>query len=58
MSELAVGAVDLGLTARHQQIEIPLVVARRVQHDRHTVACRCGKVHTAPRPAGVPVPGW
>jgi hypothetical protein len=46
-------AVDLGVTAAHQQIEIPLVVARRVQHNLHTVACRCGRVHTAPRPAGV-----
>lgn len=47
-------AADLGVTARHQQIEIPLVVARRFQHHPHTVACRCGRVHTAPRPAGVP----
>ncbi|MBF8194700.1 IS66 family transposase, partial [Nonomuraea sp. K274] len=37
----------------HQQIEIPLVVARRLQHNLHTVACRCGRVHTAARPAGV-----
>ncbi|MFE3454966.1 transposase [Nonomuraea sp. NPDC059194] len=47
-------AADLGVTARHQQIEIPLVVARRFEHRLHTVACRCGTVHTAPRPAGVP----
>ncbi|GAA1002225.1 hypothetical protein GCM10009555_107810 [Acrocarpospora macrocephala] len=46
-------AADLGVTAAHQQIEIPLVVARRVQHNLHTLACRCGAVHTAPRPAGV-----
>lgn len=41
------------MTAAHQQVEIPLVVARRFQHNRHTVACRCGRVHTAARPAGV-----
>jgi hypothetical protein len=46
-------AADLGVTAAHQQIEIPLVVARRFQHNLHAVACRCGAVHTAPRPAGV-----
>ncbi|WP_182878242.1 IS66 family transposase [Microbispora sp. H10670] len=46
-------AADLGVTARHQQIEIPLVVARRLQHNLHAVACRCGAVHTAPRPDGV-----
>lgn len=46
-------AADLGVTGRHQQIEIPLVVARRLEHHLHTVACRCGVVHTAPRPAGV-----
>ncbi|GAA2401188.1 IS66 family transposase [Nonomuraea africana] len=47
-------AADLGVTARHQQIEIPLVVARRFEHHLHTMACRCGAVHTAPRPPGVP----
>ncbi|MEO3861499.1 transposase [Acrocarpospora sp. B8E8] len=46
-------ASDLGVTGAHQQIEIPLVVARRFQHNLHTVVCRCGRVHTAPRPAGV-----
>jgi transposase len=50
--ELA-GALDLGVTARHQQVEIPLVSAQRLQHDLHTVECRCGRVHTAPRPGGV-----
>lgn len=47
-------ATDLGVTARHQQIEIPLVTAQRFQHELHTVACRCGAVHTASRPEGVP----
>ncbi|MDA0638965.1 IS66 family transposase, partial [Nonomuraea sp. MCN248] len=46
-------AVDLGVTARHQQIEVPLMTAARVQHDLHTVACGCGKVHAAARPEGV-----
>lgn len=49
-----VQAADLGVTARHQRIEIPLVSAKRFQHNLHTVACGCGKVHTAPRPGGVP----
>ena len=48
------GAADLGVTAGHQQVEIPLVSARRIQHDLHTARCRCGRVHTAGRPAGVP----
>jgi hypothetical protein len=48
------GAADLGVTARHQQIEIPLVSAQRFQHDLHTTRCRCGRVHTAGRPDGVP----
>ncbi|MEV6987577.1 hypothetical protein AB0M95_40850 [Sphaerisporangium sp. NPDC051017] len=46
------GAADLGATARHQQIEIPLVSARPLQHNLHTIACRCGRVHTASRPEG------
>ena len=47
-------AADLGITARHQQVEVPLVSATRVQHNLHTVACDCGRVHRAPRPEGVP----
>jgi transposase len=47
-------AVDLGVTARHQQVEVPVVSATRVQHNLHTVACGCGTVHVAPRPDGVP----
>jgi transposase len=47
-------ATDLGVTAGHQQIEIPLVSAQRFQHDLHTVRCGCGRVHTAARPEGVP----
>lgn len=47
------GAADLGVTASHQQTEIPLASARVIQHDLHAVECGCGKVHQAPRPEGV-----
>jgi transposase len=47
-------AMDLGVTARHQQVEVPLLTATTIQHNLHTVACGCGKVHAAARPAGVP----
>jgi hypothetical protein len=50
--DLAAGT-DLGVTARHQSVEVPLMTATTVQHNLHTVACGCGKVHTAPRPQGV-----
>jgi transposase len=45
--------LDLGVTARHQQVEVPLMTATTVQHNLHTVACGCGKVHAASRPEGV-----
>ena len=48
---------DLGTVASHQQVEIPLVTARVIQHDRHAVACACGQVHLAPPPPGVGMPG-
>ena len=48
------GAADLGVTARHQQIDVPLTDATTIQHNLHTVACACGKVHAAARPEGVP----
>src|SRR5262249_4256129 len=41
----------------HQQVEIPLVTARVIQHDRHAVRCGCGRVHLAPPPAGAGAPG-
>ena len=50
-------AVDLGVGASHQVTEIPLVSARVIQHDRHTVRCSCGRVHLAAAPAGAGVPG-
>jgi transposase len=33
------------------------VTARVIQHDRHAVACVCGKIHRAPPPAGAGRPG-
>ena len=47
-------AEDLGVTRSFQQEEIPAAPAERVQHDLHKAKCACGRVHVAPRPAGVP----
>jgi transposase len=51
------GGTDLGVAASHQQVEIPLVSARVIQHDRHAVRCGCGQVSLAPAPSGAGVPG-
>jgi hypothetical protein len=51
------GAAGLGVAASHQQIEIPLACARVIQHDLHAVACACGRVHQAARPAGAGAAG-
>jgi hypothetical protein len=51
------GGADLGVVASHQRVEIPLVSARVIQHDRHAVVCVCGTVHQAGRPAGAGSPG-
>ncbi len=48
---LAAGS-DLGVVASHQQVEIPQVTARVIQHDRHAVACACGAIGQAPLPVG------
>lgn len=45
-------ADDLGIAASHQIIDTPVVTAKVTQYDGHAVACRCGKVHVAPPPAG------
>jgi transposase len=45
-------ASDLGVVDRYQQHEIPEVRVRVTQYDQHSVRCGCGRVHTAPRPAG------
>jgi transposase len=50
-------AAHLGVTASHQQIEIPLAPARVIQHDLHAAACTCGRVHQAAAPAGAGAPG-
>jgi transposase len=52
-ADLAVAA-DLGVARSFQQLEVPLVTARRIQHDLHQVRCRCGRLHVAARPEGVP----
>jgi hypothetical protein len=43
---------DLGITDRYQQHEVAPVAVRVTQFDQHAVACACGQVHTADRPAG------
>jgi transposase len=48
------GADDLGVAASCQQLEIPLLTARRIQHDLHAARCGCGRVHVAARPGDVP----
>jgi hypothetical protein len=47
-------ARDLGVYASHQQVDIPLIAAKVVQHDRHAAACGCGRMHVAQRPEQVP----
>jgi transposase len=47
-------AADLGVARSLQQLEVPLMTARRIQHDLHQARCGCGKVHLAARPVGVP----
>ena len=46
------GAADLGVARSFQQLEVPLITARRVQHDLHQARCCCGEVHVAARPEG------
>jgi hypothetical protein len=49
------GATDLGIARSYQQDDIPEPSpALRYQHDLHKARCACGRVHVAPRPAGVP----
>ncbi|QOC94170.1 transposase [Micromonospora craniellae] len=52
-SDLA-SAVDLGVYASHQQVDVPVMTATVTQHDRHAVRCGCGAMHVAARPDGVP----
>jgi transposase len=48
------GAADLGVARSFQQLEVPLLTARRVQHDLHQARCGCGRVQVAAQPEGVP----
>jgi transposase len=50
-------AADLGVAASHQIVDIPLETATVTQHDLHEVACRCGRMHRAPAPAGAGTAG-
>jgi transposase len=50
-------AADLGVAASHQQVEIPEITARVIQHDLHEVACQCGRVHRAGAPPGAGAAG-
>ena len=50
-------AADLGVAASHQQVEVPLALARVIQHDLHAVACACERVHRAAPPPGSGAPG-
>src|SRR5487761_1047300 len=45
-------ADDLGVVASHQLMDTPVVTAALTQYDEHAVACRCGRAHAAPPPAG------
>jgi hypothetical protein len=40
--------------ASHQQVDVPLVAARVIQHDRYAARCGCGQMHVAARPEQVP----
>jgi len=46
------GARDLGVVDRYQSHDIPQVSVKVTQYDQHQVACGCGKIHAATRPAG------
>ena len=47
------GSEDLGVASSAQQLETPLMPARRIQHDMHRARCSCGREHVAARPPGV-----
>ena len=42
------GTADLGVAPSVQRLEVPLITARRVQHDLHQARCCCGKVPWPP----------
>jgi hypothetical protein len=47
-------AAGLGVRYSHQVRDLPEVRAQTVQHDRHEVACGCGRVYVADAPPGTP----
>jgi transposase len=47
-------AADLGVRKSYQQLEVPLMTARRIQHDLHEARCSCGRLHLAAPSDGVP----
>ena len=51
------GGEDLGIAASHQVIDTPAVTAAVTQYDEHTVACACGRLHTAVPPPGAGTAG-
>jgi hypothetical protein len=51
------GAADLGAAASHQEVEIPQMTAKVIQHDLHEVACGCGRLHRAQAPPGTGIAG-
>jgi hypothetical protein len=42
----------LGVARSFQQVEVPMLTARRIPHDLHQARCRCVRVHAAARPVG------
>jgi transposase len=50
-------ARDLGVRYSHQVTDLPAAKAVTVQHDRHQVACGCGRVHVADAPPQAGAPG-
>ena len=47
-------AADLGMAGSVQQMEMPLMAARRIQHDLHEARCVCSRVHLVARPESLP----
>lgn len=50
-------AGDLGVRYSHQVTDLPEAKAVTTQHDRHEVACRCGRRHVADAPPQAGAPG-
>ena len=50
-------ARDLGVRYSHQVTDLPEARAQTTQHDRHEVACACGRTHVADAPPQAGAPG-